>query len=145
MGPFDDYKMESQPSSTTFAASERLRSSRVIEREVFKQSERSTGDDQWSVFSISSSSSLFILCMMVMAMKESDLMPKTMASSFIENEVRRMGEKHGFMVNVCLEVLGEDEYITEGIAMRAALHNESLKVGLRVPMLLTMAELLQWY
>lgn len=49
------------------------------------------------------------------------------------------------MVDIHLEVPKEDECLTEGTVMRVALHKESLKVGLRISMLPTMAKLLQWY
>lgn len=48
------------------------------------------------------------------------------------------------MENIRLEVPKEDEHIIEGTMMRVMLHEESLKVGLRISMLMAMAKLLRW-
>lgn len=89
--------------------------------------------------------SLYILCVVVMAMEELDLMPENAVSSLMEGDVGGFEEKFGFTIDVQLEVPKEDECIAKGIATRVVLHEESLKVRLRTPMLLGMEELLWWY
>lgn len=80
--------------------------------------------------------------MVVMGAEEPDLTLETMASPFMEEDVEWLKKKFDFMVDVRLEVPREDERITEGTTMRVGLHEESLNVRLRIPMLPLMVELL---
>lgn len=74
-----------------------------------------------------------------------DLTPKMVALTLIEEKVRQFGEKFGFVTNVLLEVPREDEWITDRITMRVTIHEGSLNMGLRIPILSVMLNLLWLY
>lgn len=66
-------------------------------------------------------------------------------SIMVEKKVLQLGEKLVLVTCICLEGPARNERITEEMAMRIALHEESLNAGLKIPMLLAMANLLRWY
>lgn len=76
---------------------------------------------------------VYVWCAVVMGAEEPNLMPKTMASSFTEEDVYRLGKKFEFVADAQLEALEGDECITERMVTRVALHEESLNAGLRSP------------
>lgn len=80
-----------------------------------------------------------------MGAEEPGLTPKIVASILMEVKVYQLGEKFGFVMGICLEIPGDDEHITKETTMTVALHEKSLNVSLKIPMLSTMANLLQWY
>lgn len=98
-------------------------------------------------FSIPSLLSFFpyVKCIVVMGAKEPDLTPKTMASTLMEVKVCQFGEKFGFMVDILLEMPGKDEPITDKMVTRVTIHEKSLNIGLKIPMLPMMVDLLWWY
>lgn len=75
-------------------------------------------------------------------MEEPDLMPEIAVSSLMKEGVHQFRKKFDFVANIQLEAPEEDECIIKGTARRVVIHEESLNVRLRIPMLLTRAELL---
>lgn len=80
---------------------------------------------------------------MVMGEEESSLTVESVASILLEEKVHQLGEKFVLVAGIHLEVPGEDKHITEGMTMRVTLHEELLNAGLRISMLLAMADLLR--
>lgn len=70
-------------------------------------------------------------CAIVMGAEELDLMPETVVAFLTKKNVCQLEEKFSFMIDILLEVPGEDECITDGMAMRVTLHKESWMRGSR--------------
>lgn len=67
---------------------------------------------------------------------------ETTVSVLMEEKVYQLEEKFILAVSIHLKVHRKCEAIIEGMAMRVALHEEPLNVGLIIHMLLAMVDLL---
>lgn len=128
--------------SFTFVMSEQLR---VVEqrKKIFEPSERTTNDvSSWvsPFLSFPFPLSLCLVCVVIRA-KEPKLTPETAASTLIEERVHELGKMFGFLVDIWLEVLDEDEWVTDKMATRVIIHEVPWIWGSGFPM----ANLLRWY
>lgn len=104
----------------------------LVSRSVFEQAKRCINGIQCWVSPFLLLLPLFslyifvFLGMVTMVAKDIDLTPKIVASFLMEEWVYLLGEKYGFLMNIQLEVLLEDECITGGMKTRTAFHEASL-------------------
>lgn len=70
-------------------------------------------------------------------------MPKATTSNLMEEKVCQFRKKFDFVADIQLEILGEDEWIIDGMATRVTIHKESLNTRLRLSIL--PVDLLWWY